>query len=630
MNLETKNLAKDKFIKLAELFPNAITETILGQDEEGNDIIDRAIDADVLRQEIGEHVIEGREERYEFTWPDKRKSMLLANAPINKTLRPIREDSLNFDETENLYIEGDNLDVLKLLRETYLGKVKMIYIDPPYNTGNDFVYEDDFAQKMEDYKEVSGDFDEEGNRLFKNTDSNGRFHTDWLNMMYPRLKLARDLLSDDGIIFISIDDHEVSNLKKMCDEVFGESKFVEIFCWQKTSTPPNLSYKTKKSVEYILAYEKQNCGKLEGLIKYSKSTNGLMNQSNNVGILQFPHEYTETSMQDQKFKSGKYGTKSYDIELMNDIEIKDGKFTTDVILKGKFKWNQNYLNEQVKNGTKLYIKTKAFSPSYDKEEYDPEKPWNIIDKSFGVGTNVNASDELDNLFTINFSENLYPKPSSLISYLISMLDMKDSIILDFFSGSATTAHAAMELNAKDNGNRKYIMVQLPEKTDNDKFETICEIGKERIRRAGKKIKEDYPDSKFDDGFRVLRVDSSNMKDVYYKPEVYSQSFLDKMESNIKEDRNEEDLLFQVMLSLGIDLSSKIEKEKISDNKVLIVEDGFLISCFDEEISEGTVESIAKKQPYYAVFSEGKMSDSTLANFEQIFDTYSPTTIRKVI
>lgn len=628
--METKNLAKDKFIKLAELFPNAITETILGQDEEGNDIIDRAIDADVLRQEIGEHVIEGREERYEFTWPDKRKSMLLANAPINKTLRPIREDSLNFDETENLYIEGDNLDVLKLLRETYLGKVKMIYIDPPYNTGNDFVYEDDFAQKMEDYKEVSGDFDEEGNRLFKNTDSNGRFHTDWLNMMYPRLKLARDLLSDDGIIFISIDDHEVSNLKKMCDEVFGESKFVEIFCWQKTSTPPNLSYKTKKSVEYILAYEKQNCGKLEGLIKYSKSTNGLMNQSNNVGILQFPHEYTETSMQDQKFKSGKYGTKSYDIELMNDIEIKDGKFTTDVILKGKFKWNQNYLNEQVKNGTKLYIKTKAFSPSYDKEEYDPEKPWNIIDKSFGVGTNVNASDELDNLFTINFSENLYPKPSSLISYLISMLDMKDSIILDFFSGSATTAHAAMELNAKDNGNRKYIMVQLPEKTDNDKFETICEIGKERIRRAGKKIKEDYPDSKFDDGFRVLRVDSSNMKDVYYKPEVYSQSFLDKMESNIKEDRNEEDLLFQVMLSLGIDLSSKIEKEKISDNKVLIVEDGFLISCFDEEISEGTVESIAKKQPYYAVFSEGKMSDSTLANFEQIFDTYSPTTIRKVI
>ncbi|NLC66091.1 MAG: site-specific DNA-methyltransferase [Clostridium sp.] len=503
-------------------------------------------------------------------------------------------------------------------------------MDPPYNTGNDFVYEDDFAQNMEDYKEVSGDFDEEGNRLFKNTDSNGRFHTDWLNMMYPRLKLARDLLSDDGIIFISIDDHEVSNLKKMCDEVFGESKFVEIFCWQKTSTPPNLSYKTKKSVEYILAYEKQNCGKLEGLIKYSKSTNGLMNQSNNVGILQFPHEYTETSMHDQKFKSVKYGTKSYDIELMNDIEIKDGKFTTDVILKGKFKWNQNYLNEQVKNGTKLYIKTKAFSPSYDKEEYDPEKPWNIIDKSFGVGTNVNASDELDNLFTINFSENLYPKPSSLISYLISMLDMKDSIILDFFSGSATTAHAAMELNAKDNGNRKYIMVQLPEKTDNDKFETICEIGKARIRRAGKKIKEDYPESKLDDGFRVLRVDSSNMKDVYHKPEAYSQSLLDKLESNIKGDRNEEDLLFQVMLSLGVDLSSKIEKEKISDNKVLIVEDGFLISCFDEEISEETVESIAKKQPYYAVFSEGKMSDSTLANFEQIFDTYSPTTIRKVI
>ena len=657
LNLETKNLAKDKFIKLAELFPNAITETILGQDEEGNDIIDRAIDADVLRQEIGEHVIEGREERYEFTWPDKRKSMLLANAPINKTLRPIREDSLNFDETENLYIEGDNLDVLKLLRETYLGKVKMIYIDPPYNTGNDFVYEDDFAQKMEDYKEVSGDFDEEGNRLFKNTDSNGRFHTDWLNMMYPRLRLARNLLTDDGVIFISIDDNEVDNLKKICNEVFGEDNFISILSVENNPKGRKNSAFVSVSSEYCVIYAKnknsayfienvpKNASDMiedeEGNFVHSSGKRVLVGENSfNKYVTKVDSDknysvYYRAKDRKLVIKREEYGT--VDQNLIAEGYVKyyshyNGRLVENTYTNGKFcelfeqralEFSQDKIYEKNFRDT-IRIKSQLVNREYEAIVRGKKMKYSMELTTTGAGTYIK------NLFKLAESPFPAPKNVGYIKLLISLFESEPFIVLDFFSGSATTADAVMQLNAKDNGNRKYIMVQLPEKTDNDKFETICEIGKERIRRAGKKIKEDYPDSKFDDGFRVLRVDSSNMKDVYYKPEVYSQSFLDKMESNIKEDRNEEDLLFQVMLSLGIDLSSKIEKEKISDNKVLIVEDGFLISCFDEEISEGTVESIAKKQPYYAVFSEGKMSDSTLANFEQIFDTYSPTTIRKVI
>ena len=620
--METKNLAKDKFIKLAELFPNAITETIVGQDEDGNNIIDRAIDADVLRQEIAEHVIEGREERYEFTWPDKRKSMLLANAPINKTLRPIREDSLNFDETENLYIEGDNLDVLKLLRETYLGKVKMIYIDPPYNTGNDFVYEDDFAQNMEDYKEVSGDFDEEGNRLFKNTDSNGRFHTDWLNMMYPRLKLARDLLSDDGVIFISIDDNEVKNLRNICDEIFGENNFIASVIWERAFSPVNLKKHFSENHDYIVCYAKKiNSLICNGLPRGKEANDRYSNPDNDL--------------------RGNWA--SSDLSVGPAIQSNIYEITTPsgrkVLPPSGYSWRlskKRYLEFLADN--RIWFgeegngvpRIKRFL-SEVKQGITPMTIWKYQD----VGHSQKASQDLKKLFDNN-AYFTYPKPIELITRVLTLYTDKDSVILDFFSGSATTAHAVMDLNAEDGGNRKYIMVQLPEETEEKSeaykagYKNICEIGKERIRRAGKKIKEDYPDSKFDDGFRVLRVDSSNMKDVYHKPEGYSQSFLDKMESNIKEDRNEEDLLFQVMLSLGIDLSSKIEKEEINDNKVLIVEDGFLISCFDEEIFEETVESIAKKQPYYAVFSEGKMSDSTLANFEQIFDTYSKTTIRKIL
>lgn len=657
LNLETKNLAKDKFIKLAELFPNAITETIVGQDEDGNNIIDRAIDADILRQEIAEHVIEGREERYEFTWPDKRKSMLLANAPINKTLRPIREDSLNFDETENLYIEGDNLDVLKLLRETYLGKVKMIYIDPPYNTGNDFVYEDDFAQNMEDYKEVSGDFDEEGNRLFKNTDSNGRFHTDWLNMMYPRLKLARDLLSDDGSILINMDENEIINIQKICQEIFGEFNDLGTIIWDKRN-PKGDAKGISHQHEYIVVFAKNKNILLRdtALVRTKKSANTILNKAKSL----YKNISESYSLKDVNTDFVKWINKQKDFtggeKAYNKIDENGMVFqSVSMAWPNKKKAPDDYFIPLV------HPITKKICPVPPRGWRNPSKTMNeLLDKDLILfGEDETTQPRRKYLLIENMYENipslLYyggsdtdlleqlkipfetPKVVDICKEHIKAFTSESDIILDFFSGSATTAHAVMELNAEDNGNRKYIMVQLPEETEEKSeaykagYKNICEIGKERIRRAGKKIKEDYPDSKFDDGFRVLRVDSSNMKDVYHKPEAYSQqSFLDKMESNIKEDRNEEDLLFQVMLSLGIDLSSKTESEKINDNKVLIVEDGFLISCFDEEISEETVEFIAKKQPYYAVFSEGKMSDSTLANFEQIFDTYSPTTIRKVI
>lgn len=656
LNLETKNLAQDKYKKLAELFPNAITETILGQDEEGNDIIERAIDADVLRQEISQHVIEGREERYEFNWPDKRKSMLLANAPINKTLRPIREDSLNFDETENLYIEGDNLDVLKLLRETYLGKVKMIYIDPPYNTGNDFVYEDNFAKKMEDYKEVSGGYDEEGNRLFKNIDSNGRFHTDWLNMMYPRLKLARDLLSDDGAILINMDENEIINIQKICQEIFGEFNDLGTIIWDKRN-PKGDAKGISHQHEYIVIFanNKNILLKDTALVRPKKSANSILKKADSL----YNNISESYSLKDANIDFVKWINKQKEFsggeKAYNKID-EDGNVYRPVSMA----WPNK------KKAPDVYF-IPLVHPVTGKECPVPARGWrnppNTMKKLLEKGLIIFGEDETtqpNRKYLL--SENIYENIPSLLyyggsdTYLLEELQIpfetpkvvdvckehikaftsESDIILDFFSGSATTAHAVMELNAEDGGSRKYIMVQLAEETGEKSeaykagYKNICEIGKERIRRAGKKIKEENPDSEFDDGFRVLRVDSSNMKDVYHKPETYSQSFLDKLKSNIKEDRNEEDLLFQVMLSLGVDLSSKIQKEEINDNKVLIVEDGFLISCFDEEISEETIEFIAKKQPYYAVFSEGKMSDSTLANFEQIFDTYSPTTIRKVI
>ena len=655
LKMQTANKADENFKKLAEMFPNVVTETI---DENGEVV--RAIDKDVLMQEINTKVVDGKEERYQFTWPDKKKSVLLANAPISKTLRPVRDDetkptgadsegkpycstgSVDFDTTENLYIEGDNLEVLKLLQETYLAKIKMIYIDPPYNTGNDFVYEDDFAQSTDEYLANSGQYDEDGNRMVQNTESNGRFHTDWLNMMYTRLRIAKDLLADDGVIFISIDDNELENLKKLCDEVFGEQNFAAQFIWTKTSTPPSLSHKCRKTVEYVLCYEKR----MDNTRYFGSLLSGgdvpLLNSGNPIKELVFP----AGSVKFIFVKNGTISSGAYEkVELIDNIEVANGMNINEFRMKAEFKWGQPMLNSEVENGTYFIIKTDKlsvrFQRPYDDSNFKtPNNFLNLeLNKEIGIGTNESAVKELEELRLGKSFD--FPKPVSLVKYLINMITKfdKDATILDFFSGSATTAHAVMQLNAEDGGHRKFIMVQLPEKTDEKSeaykagYKTICEIGKERIRRAGKKIKEEagLTAQNLDIGFRVLKCDTSNMKDVYYNPDDYEIGMFDQLTDNIKEDRTPEDLLFQVMLDLGILLSSKIEETTIAGKKVFNVEGNYLIACFDDNVTDEVITAIAKQEPYYFVMRDSSMaSDSVATNFEQIFATYSPTTERKVL
>ena len=611
---------------IGKLFPNAITEV------KRNGKVEHAIDFDVLRQELSDSIVEGREERYQFTWPDKKKAMLAANAPITATLRPVVADSVGKDGTpggfdsENLYIEGDNLEVLKLLQETYLGKVKMIYIDPPYNTGNDFVYEDDFAQSTEDYMGNSGQYDEEGNRLVTNTESNGRFHTDWLNMIYPRLKIAKDLLADDGAVFISIDDNEVKNLMAMCDEVFGTSNFLATFVWQKKYGPANDAKGVSATHEYILLYGKNSDVWMPGLLPRSdEQLKAYKNPDNDPrGVWRASDlsartysascDYIITGPTGLKFspppsRSWIVNKESYQ-NLLADNRITFGSDGTGRPMQKKF-------ITEVKGGI---------------------TPETWLPRERG-GDNKIARYELKDIFPENLFDT--PKPSKLVSYLITISGVeKDAIILDFFSGSATTAHAVMKLNAEDGGHRKFIMVQLPEKTDEKSeaykagYKNICEIGKERIRRAGRKIKEDAgltAPADLDIGFRCLRLDESNMKPVYYTPDEVGQQDLFSLVDNVKEDRTPEDLLFQVMLDLGVLLYSPIEVKEIAGKKVFNVADGFLLACFDHDVTEETVKAIAQMKPYYAVFRDSSMAnDSVATNFDQIFETYSPDTVRKVL
>ena len=611
---------------IGKIFPNAITEV------KRNGKVEHAIDFDVLRQELSDSIVEGREERYQVSWPDKKKAILAANAPITATLRPVVADSVGKDGTpggfdsENLYIEGDNLEVLKLLQETYLGKVKMIYIDPPYNTGNDFVYEDDFAQSAADYMDNSGQYDEEGNRLVTNTESNGRFHTDWLNMIYPRLKIAKDLLADDGAVFISIDDNEVKNLMAMCDEVFGTSNFLATFVWQKKYGPANDAKGVSATHEYILLYGKNSDVWMPGLLPRSdEQLKAYKNPDNDPrGVWRASDlsartysascDYIITGPTGLKFspppsRSWIVNKESYQ-NLLADNRITFGSDGTGRPMQKKF-------ITEVKGGI---------------------TPETWLPRERG-GDNKIARYELKDIFPENLFDT--PKPSKLVSYLITISGVeKDAIILDFFSGSATTAHAVMKLNAEDGGHRKFIMVQLPEKTDEKSeaykagYKTICEIGKERIRRAGRKIKEDAgltAPADLDIGFRCLRLDESNMKPVYYTPDEVGQQDLFSLVDNVKEDRTPEDLLFQVMLDLGVLLSSPIEVKEIAGKKVFNVADGFLLACFDHDVTEETVKAIAQMKPYYAVFRDSSMAnDSVATNFDQIFETYSPETVRKVL
>ena len=576
LKMQTVNKADENFKKLSAMFPNAITETI---DENGEVV--RAIDKDVLMQEISCKVVDGNEERYQFTWPDKKKSVLLANAPINKTLRPCREESVDFDNTENLYIEGDNLEVLKLLQETYLGKIKMIYIDPPYNTGNDFVYEDDFAQSTDEYLENSGQFDEEGNRLVKNLDSNGRFHTDWLNMIYPRLKLAKDLLSDDGVIFISIDDNEQENIKKICDEIFGEINFIADMIWQSRTSISN-DHEVSLNHNHTFVYSKNREELVFGGDPIDK--NDYKNPDNDsrgpwkLVPIDANHVGGNTVYPVKNPKTGK----EY-LPPNGRIWCYNQKTMNSLIADGRIKFG---LNDDSAPKRKLYYNERM-------AKGDKKTPSSLI---VDAGTTKDGTTTIMNLFD---GKKLfdYPKSIEFIQKLCRYGDPQSKgYILDFFSGSATTAHAVMQLNAEDGGHRKFIMVQLPESTDEKSeaykagYKTICEIGKERIRRAGRKIKEDSPltTQDLDIGFRVLKCDIYNIKDVYYNPAENEPSFFSKLEDNIKEDRTPEDLLFQVMLDLGVLLSSKIKETTIAGKKVFNVEDNYLIACFDDNVTEEAI------------------------------------------
>ena len=570
-------------------------------------------------------MIDEGEERYQFTWPDKKAHAHLANTPTTKTLRPCREESVDFDHTQNLYIEGDNLDVLKVIRETYLGKVKMIYIDPPYNTGNDFVYNDDFSQTVSEYQENSGQFDNEGNCLVQNTESNGRFHTDWLNMIYPRLKVARDLLTEDGVIFISIDDNEQANLKKVCDEVFGESNFVATLIWERAFSPKNDAKYISNSHDYVLIYARQIDSFQIGRLPRTEEANARYSNPDN----------------DPRgpWMSSDISVKTYTASCDYPITTPSGKVVEPPAGRC-WSLSKNAFLER------LHDNRIWFGPNGDNTprikrflselKFDGMAPTSILFYK-EVGHSQEGAQEVVSLFSDNgvFDG---PKPVRLLKRLITLANLKnDSIVLDFFSGSATTAHALMKMNVETSKRCKFILVQIPEKVSEKKknsgYKTICEIGKERIRRAGKKIKEENADKegidKLDIGFRVLKLDSSNMQDVYYTPKEFTERNL--FADNVKPDRTAEDLLFQVMLDLGVELSATIEQRTIDDKRVFFVNNNYLIACFDEAISESTITEIAKMQPRYFVMRDSSLaSDNVADNFDQLFETYSKDTIRKIL
>ena len=665
LKMQSENLVDENVEKIALAFPNCVTE---GKNENGQ--VTKLVDFDLLKQELSKVVVDGNDERYTLNWAGKKQAILTANSPINSTLRPCREESVDFDNAKNLYIEGDNLDVLKLLRETYLNKIKMIYIDPPYNTGNDFVYNDDFASSSDEYLQNSKSYDEDGNRMVQNLESNGRFHSDWLSMMYPRLKLARDIIDKDfGSIFISIDDNEIGNLKKICDEIFGEDNFVtcipRITKLQRSGQEKHMDI----SHDYIVVYSYSDDFEhiIERTYDYSKI------KQDKIGKYLEGDTKAILAAKSQGYSKGGDYDFEYNGKIYKPVD-KNG-------IRNRWLWTKERMQKAAELGILVETKNTLRMQLYLDKKFDDltntivDKNENLIfhtadfmsDSSF---TNSSGYNDLQNLLGKATPPNMYPKPVNLIKKLLSFCEDKNAMILDFFSGSATTAHAVIQLNAEDGGNRKFIMVQLPEKTDEKSeaykagYKNICEIGKERIRRAGQKIIEEqahlknaYNETKLkpmeayaewttsekalktqdeikqnlDIGFRVLKLDSSNMKDVYYSPSDTEQTnFLDLV-SNIKEDRSPEDLLFQVMLDMGVMLSSDIKTINIKGKKVFNINDGNLVCCFDENLTDEVVTEIAKMQPLYAVFRDSSMSsDSVAVNFDQIFETYSPSTTRKVL
>ena len=696
LKMHTPNKADENFKKLVAMFPNAVTETI---DENG--VVIRAIDKDVLMQEINTKVVDGNEERYQFTWPDKKKSVLLANAPINKTLRPCREESVDFDNTENLYIEGDNLEVLKLLQETYLNKIDVIYIDPPYNTGRNLIYKNDFASSTEEYLAKSGQYDEEGSLLVQNTESNGRFHTDWLNMIYARLKMAKQLLSDTGIIVLTIDDCEIETITMLMNEIFEESNHLATIVIKNNPSGRSTISGVSISHEYALFYSK-NFNTTLGRLPRTDAQIARYKESDDKGLYEWVNfrkhgGYKEDAptmyypifikkdassfripnlIWDESRKEYTTEENPLDNEIVSYPIDEDGRAR-------RWKWSLERARKD-KDEMTVRLDRNKFPAVYIKARM---KDQGMLPLTVWDDTKYSSTEYGTNFLTSLMGKRFFDYPKSIYAVLdclkvANAITKSDAIILDFFSGSATTAHAVMQLNAEDGGNRKFIMVQLPEKTDEKSeaykagYKNICEIGKERIRRAGSKIKStdkkititheitpadestvpldnsefvlkktmfknykgetkldisDLQNESVDIGFRVLKLDSSNMKDVYYNPADYEPSLFASLEDNIKEDRTPEDLLFQVMLDLGILLSSKIEETVIDGKKVFNIADGFLIACFDVNVTEETITAIAKQKPYYFVMRDNSMaSDSVATNFDQIFSTYSPETVRKVL
>ena len=622
LKMQSYNGVEDNIKKITMLFPDCVTEAV---DEEMGGVIKHLIDFEKLKQNLSDSVMSEKAERYQFTWPDKSKAILLANSPINATLRPCREESVDFDNTQNLYIEGDNLDVLKCLKETYLHKVKMIYIDPPYNTGNDFVYEDDFAQSSADYLANSGQYDEQGNRMVTNAESNGRFHTDWLNMIYPRLKVARDLLTDDGVIFISIDDNEVENLRKVCDEVFGEQNFIATLVWERAYSPKNDAKFISNSHDYILMFAKRIENFQIGRLERTKEANARYSNPDN----------------DPRgdWKPSDMSVKTYNAECDYPITCLSGRVVEPPAGRC-WRLSRNAFRERLQDN-RIWFGSDGNSVPCIKRflselKFDGMAPTSILFYK-EVGHSQEGAKEVTALFG---DKGVFdgPKPVRLLQRLLTLANLKDdSIVLDFFSGSASTAHAVMKTNAEKEKHFSFIMVQLPEKISEKKkeqgYETVCEIGKERIRRAGKKIKEESPltTQDLDTGFRVLKLDSTNMEDIYYSPKDISQATLFSQVDNVKPDRTGEDLLFQVMLELGATLDSKIESTTVAGKTIYNVAENYLVACFDQDVSDDVVKAIAQIQPMYAVLRDTSMkSDATATNFEQIFKTYSPETVTRIL
>ncbi len=632
--MHTQDIVDVNVGKIGKLFPNCLTERV-GE----NGRLEHAIDFDKLRVELSKDIVEGTQERYQFTWPGKREAMRIANTPSNMTLRPDRESSVDFDNTGNLYIEGDNLEVLKLLREDYLGKVKMIYIDPPYNTGNDFVYEDDFSQTAGEFRDKSGMFDEDGNMILQNyevnSESNGRFHTDWLNMIYPRLKVARDLLTEDGVIFISIDDNEVENLRKVCDEVFGERNFIAQLIWERAFSPKNDARFVSNSHDYVLMFTRNIDSFVIGRLDRTAEANARYSNPDNDprGV----------------WMSSDISVKTYNAACDYPITTPSGKIIEppagrcwSLSKKAFFERLQDNRIWFGPNGDN----TPRIKRFLSELKFDGMAPTSILFYK-DVGHSQEGAQEVVSLFG---DKGVFdgPKPVRLLQRLITLANLKDdSIVLDFFSGSATTAHALMKTNLEKGTDRKFILVQLPEKVSDKKkdqgYGTICEIGKERIRRAGKKILEELATKKaenglfdkeseptrLDVGFRVLKLDTSNMQDVYYTPEDSSAATL--FDDNVKPDRTPEDLLFQVMLEYNLPLSAKIERKTIAGKEVFSVNDDYLIACFDENVNETVITEVAKRKPLYFIMRDSSLSSDQVAdNFEQIFNAYSKDTIRRIL